>query len=134
LIHIFAPIHSHASLLGVHVPANHRFVARLFVRNLCVSLHRFVKASGAVGNAAIQIAHWKGASVVGADIAGGPTDGLGLRDVQKAGLKAFPQMVHHASNFRASELLRIDPDQMELVAVEAGQIQMNLAIRTGFVC
>ena len=28
-------------------------------------------ASGAVGSAAIQIAHWKGASVIGADLAEG---------------------------------------------------------------
>jgi NADPH:quinone reductase len=44
-------------------------------------------ASGAVGNAAIQIAHWQGASVVGADIAGGPTDAdvfLNLKETELA--------------------------------------------------
>lgn len=48
----------------------HLFVSRLFLRNLRVSLHRFVKLHG-----------------------------FGLRNVQNSGLKAFPQMVHHAGNF-----------------------------------
>jgi NADPH:quinone reductase-like Zn-dependent oxidoreductase len=40
-------------------------------------------ASGAVGSAAIEIAHWKGASVVGADLAEGAPDADGFVNLKK---------------------------------------------------
>jgi len=62
-----------------------------------------VGASGAVGRAAVQIAHWKGARVIGADIKQDVDTGADIFIDMKA--KNLPTMVHALTSNRGADLV-----------------------------
>ena len=96
-------------------------------------------ASGAVGRAATQIAHWKKATVIGADIVGGTTDTDAFINTKKGDL---PAAVSRLTDGRGVDLaldavggpmfepclrsLRVGGRQVAITSIGNGRVEFNL--------